>query len=205
MSSRDNRFFLQTLSPVKDHSGRIIAVTVVSKDITKRKAMEEELRALSLTDELTGLYNRRGFIALAEQCFRLANRMNMKVPVGYADLDGLKAINDSFGHQEGDKALIEAADAFRESFRDSDIIARLGGDEFVVVPIANNGAGIEAALDRLQKNIALRNQQEGRLYTLSVSIGVTYYDPQNPCSIDEILDRGDKMMYKQKKAKSVDK
>ncbi len=203
MSSRDNRFFLQTLSPVKDQSGKIIAVTVVSKDITNRKTMEEELRALSLTDELTGLYNRRGFIALAEQCFRLANRMHMKVPVGYADLDGLKAINDSFGHQEGDKALVEAADAFRESFRDSDIIARLGGDEFVVVPIANNGSGIEAALDRLQKNIALRNQREGRNYRLSVSIGVTYYDPRNPCTIEEILDRGDKIMYEQKKAKSI--
>jgi len=201
MSERDGKFFLQTLSPVKDQSGRIIAVTVVSKDITNRKNMEEELRALSLTDELTGLYNRRGFMTLADQCFKLANRMNIKVPVGYADLDGLKAINDSFGHQEGDKALVEAAEAFRESFRDSDIIARLGGDEFVVVPIANNGSGIEAALERLQKNIVRRNEQEGRNYTLSVSIGITYYDPLTPCTIEEILDRGDKLMYEQKKAK----
>ncbi|UCG78460.1 MAG: diguanylate cyclase, partial [Nitrospirota bacterium] len=97
-SPRDDRYFLQTMSPVKDHDGNIFAVSVISKNITDRKRMEEDLRNLSLTDQLTGLYNRRGFFALAEQQLKMSNRMKVGIYMLYADIDNLKEINDTYGH-----------------------------------------------------------------------------------------------------------
>jgi PAS domain S-box-containing protein len=127
-SSRDGRYFLQTFSPIKEKDRYVTAVTIVSKDITKRKLMEEKLRTASVTDELTGLYNRRGFFILAEQQFKLASRENKSIYVVSADLDYLKIINDSLGHRTGDLALKETATILKETFRKSDIIARVGGD-----------------------------------------------------------------------------
>lgn len=199
-SGRDNEYFLLTLSPVAEPDGKIIAVTVVSKKITPLKRMEEELRALSLTDPLTGLYNRRGFMTLAEQHLKIANRLRNKLFMLYADLDGLKIINDTFGHQEGDRVLAEAASILRETFRESDIIARIGGDEFVVMPVGTTQAEVEAITDRLQKRLKARNDVNQN-YRLSISFGVSQYDPGNPCSIDELLSRGDTEMYEQKKLK----
>ncbi|MHB8881985.1 MAG: GGDEF domain-containing protein [Thermodesulfovibrionales bacterium] len=201
-SRRDERYFLQTLSPVKNDDGAVIAITVVSKDITDRKQMEEELRSLSLTDSLTGLYNRRGFLTLTEQYFKIAQRLKNRVSVLYADLDDLKVINDNLGHQEGDKALIEAAGVLRETFRESDIVARIGGDEFVVMPAALGSATIQSVIDRFQANIAAANAREDRTYRLSISFGFAEYDPAHPCSVDELLARGDRMMYEHKKGKN---
>lgn len=201
-SQRDNRYFLQTLSPVKDQNGSIVAVTVISKDITDRKRMEEDLRSLSLTDELTGLYNRRGFLALADQYLKIVNRMKNTISILYADLDELKTINDTLGHKEGDRAIIEAARILKETFRESDVAARIGGDEFVVMPAAISNASLETVLERLQKNIALANAQAGRTYQISISYGVAFYDPDQPCTIGELLNRGDRMMYENKKNKN---
>jgi diguanylate cyclase (GGDEF)-like protein len=200
-SKRDGRFFLQTLSPVRDKDGTILAVTVVSKDISDRRRMEEELRELSLTDELTGLYNRRGFMTFADQYVKITNRMKSSISMLYADLDGLKVINDAFGHIEGDAALSEFAEVLKETFRESDIVARIGGDEFVVMPVALGKATVEAALERLNKNIASINSGENRKYRLAISYGIAFYDPAAPCSIEELLRRGDKMMYENKKSK----
>ncbi len=201
-SKRDGRYFLQTLSPVKDQEGNIVSVTVISKDISDRKRMEEELRSLSLTDPLTGLHNRRGFLALAEQYLKIVNRMKNKMSILYADLDHLKTINDTFGHQEGDKALIEVAGILRETFRESDVAARIGGDEFVVMPAAVNNALLDLVLERLHKNIAQVNAQSSRNYKISISYGIAFYDPEQPCSIEELLNRGDRMMYENKKSKN---
>jgi len=202
MSKRDNNYFLQTLSPVKDQDGKIVAITVISKDISDRKRMEEELRSLSLTDELTGLYNRRGFLALADQYLKIVNRMKNKISILYADLDDLKTINDVFGHKEGDRAIIEAAGILRETFRESDVAARIGGDEFVVMPAVISNASLETVIARLHNNIALVNAQAGRSYQISISYGIALYDPEEPCTIGELLDRGDKMMYENKKSKN---
>ncbi|MBI5632591.1 MAG: diguanylate cyclase [Nitrospirae bacterium] len=202
MSKRDNRYFLQTLSPVKDQEGSIVAITVISKDISDRKRMEEELRSLSLTDELTGLYNRRGFLALADQYFKIVNRMKNKISILYADLDDLKTINDTFGHTEGDKAIIEAAGILRETFRESDVAARIGGDEFVVMPAVISNVSLDMVIERLHKNIAQVNAQPGRSYQISISYGIAYYDPEQPCTIEELLNRGDRMMYENKKSKN---
>ncbi len=200
-SQRDNRYFLRTLSPVTDRGGKITAVTVISKQINERKQMEEELRALLLTDELTGLYNRRGFFTLAGQQLKISSRLKRGVSFLSADLDNLKAINDTLGHKEGDLALIEIADILKESFRESDIIARIGGDEFVILFPANITGDSEMLTARLKRNLEEYNQNRSRGYKLSISFGIAYYDPEEPHSIDELLAQADKMMYSQKRNK----
>ena len=196
-STRDDNYFLLTLSPVIESEGEITAVTVVSKRITEMKKMEEELRTLSLTDALTGLYNRRGFMTLAEQHLKIANRLKARVFMLYADLDNLKLINDSFGHQEGDTALKETAQILRETFREADIVSRIGGDEFVVMPIGNSERETESVNLRLQNNLDSNNNKRNK-YTLSLSIGITHYDPEHPVTLEELLFQGDKLMYEQK-------
>jgi diguanylate cyclase (GGDEF)-like protein/PAS domain S-box-containing protein len=197
---KDGRYFLLTLSPVKKEE-RVIAVTVVSKDITEYKEMEEALRTLSLTDELTGLYNRRGFFTLTDQFLKLARRQKKGIFMLYADIDNLKEINDTFGHKEGDTALIETADILKKNYRESDIIARIGGDEFVVIPIGTTGDNIDIITSRFEKSVEIYNSKSKREYNLSLSYGLAYYDPENPCSIDELLIQADKTMYEHKRYK----
>jgi len=174
---------------------------VLFTDITDRKKMEDESLALSITDQLTGLHNRRGFLSLAGQQLKLSDRNKKGVELFFADLDLLKWINDTLGHEEGDKALIEAANIFRETFRTSDIIARLGGDEFAILAIDIKGVNPEAFTARLQHLIDTQNNRENRKHKLSISVGCSYYDPENPCSIDELMARADKLMYEQKQKK----
>ncbi|MCX5830675.1 MAG: diguanylate cyclase [Deltaproteobacteria bacterium] len=166
-----------------------------------REKLEEELRSLSITDPLTGLNNRRGFLSLAEQQLKLSNRNMRGVQLYFADLDGLKWINDTLGHEEGDKALIEAAIVFKETFRTSDIVARLGGDEYAALAVDIPDANSEIFTARLQSLIEIRNNQGNRKYRLSISVGCSYYDPENPCSIDELMASADKLMYEQKQNK----
>ncbi len=198
-SERDNEYFLLTLSPVKDADGDTTAVTVVSKKISDLKHMEENLRALSLTDELTGIYNRRGFLTLADQHLKAAKRAKNRVFMLYADLDDLKIINDTFGHGEGDRALIDVSNILKETYRESDIIARIGGDEFVVMPVGTSDSCTDIILSRLGKNLEAYNSTKNPGYRLSMSLGIAYFDPENPCSVDELLAQGDRMMYEEKK------
>lgn len=200
-SSRDGRCFLQTLSPVRDTRGNLIAITIVSKDITELELLEEKLKALSITDELTGLYNRRGFLALAEQALRLANRNGKGAYMLYVDLDGLKQINDTFGHKAGDLALVEMANVLKNSFRDSDAIGRIGGDEFVLFPVETTETSVELISSRLYDSLKTFNDTSSREYTLSASVGVSYYDPENPRTLDELLMEADRRMYEQKNRK----
>lgn len=203
-SQRDNEYFLFTLSPVKDPDGNTTAVTVVSKKITELKRLEDNLRALSLTDELTGLYNRRGFLTLADQHLRVAKRLKNKVYMLYTDVDDLKVINDNSGHRQGDLALIDIAAILKETYRESDIIARIGGDEFAVMPVGNTSDSIEVITERLQRNLDRHNQTVGRGYTLSMSVGIADYDPEHPCSVDELLNAGDRKMYKEKRHRKAE-
>lgn len=198
-SYRDDRYFIRTLSPVRDAYGKVTAVTIVSKDISQLKMMEEKLRALSITDELTGLYNRRGFLVLAEQQLRLADRDRTGIFMLYADMDKLKMINDNFGHEEGDRAIMEVAKILRAMYRKSDVIARIGGDEFVVIPVGTSEDNKNIIAYRLQENLEKHNKEKKGAYNLSLSVGITYYDPENPCTIDELLSHGDQIMYEQKR------
>jgi diguanylate cyclase (GGDEF)-like protein len=166
-----------------------------------REKFEEDLRNLAITDPLTGLDNRRGFLSLAEQQLKLSARNKRGVLLYFADIDGLKWINDTLGHMEGDKALLEAAGVLQETFRTSDIIARLGGDEFAALAVDITEANSEIFSARLQSLIETRNNQENRRYRLSISIGCSYYDPENPRSLDELMTHADQLMYEQKQNK----
>jgi diguanylate cyclase (GGDEF)-like protein/PAS domain S-box-containing protein len=200
-SQTDGTYFLRTLSPVQAPDGKTIAVSVISKDITQLKHLEEKLRLLSLTDELTGIYNRRGFFMLADQQLKMAKRLKGKTFMLFADLDNLKGINDSFGHKEGDSALIETAQILKKTCRDSDIIARIGGDEFAVFPVGTTEAFADIITDRLQKLLDAHNAKGSRPYTLSISFGITQSDEKAPLSLQDLLVQADRMMYEQKRKK----
>lgn len=186
---------------IEDESGNFLGIEGILRDVTGRKQMEEELRSMSLRDELTGLYNRRGLITLAAQELKMADRLKRGIFILYADLDGLKVINDTLGHEEGDRAIKETAVILKETFRNSDIIARVGGDEFVIIPIGTAGDNLDAITSRLQKNIDRQNEKISRNYKLSLSVGIAYYDPENPTTIDELLTMADALMYAQKRNK----
>ncbi|MGA3085574.1 MAG: diguanylate cyclase [Thermodesulfobacteriota bacterium] len=169
------------------------------RDVTQRKQGEERLRTLSLVDDLTGIYNRRGFLTLAEQELKLANRLKRGMFLLFADLDDLKDINDTYGHQEGDRALIAVGNVIKETYRDPDIIARIGGDEFVVLAI--EGASESSAENlriRLNHNLGIFNARERRRYSLILSMGVVRYDPDHPASIEDLIAEADKRMYEEK-------
>ncbi len=168
---------------------------------SKRQQMEEELRALLLVDELTGLYNRRGFLTLALQELKLAHRLKKRMILVFADLDDLKRINDTLGHPEGDRALIKTAGILKETFRESDIVARIGGDEFVVLAVENQENSALRVNTRLQEKIKAHNAKATSPLKLSVSVGIACYDPRSPCSIDELLARADNSMYERKRSK----
>ena len=161
---------------------------------------EEALLALSLIDELTGLYNRRRFFVLTEQSLKLSIRTKKRLLLLFIDMDDLKWINDHHGHNEGDQALIDLANILKKTFRQSDIVARIGGDEFVVLSESTDESG-QIVLTRLYENIKDHNAKGARRYTLSVSVGATQFDPNHPVSIDELLSKADALMYAQKRKK----
>jgi len=161
---------------------------------------EEELLALSLIDELTGLYNRRRFLVLTEQYLKQSVRIKKKSLLLFIDMDNLKWINDHHGHNEGDQTLKDFANILKKTFRESDIVARIGGDEFVVLLESKDENG-EIVLTRLDENIKHYNAKKSRHYDLSISVGTTQFDPEHPISIDELLSKADALMYAQKRRK----
>jgi diguanylate cyclase (GGDEF)-like protein len=164
----------------------------------KQALLDRELRHLAVTDELTCLYNRRGFFAAAAQQLKLAIRKEQNFLLLYCDVDNLKKINDSYGHREGDLALIRTADALEQAFRDSDILARLGGDEFVVLASEASSQTQEVLLRRLEKNLKKSSASESR-YQLSLSVGVARFDPKCAISLGELMAQADEAMYEQKR------
>ena len=167
----------------------------------KQSLLDRELQSLALTDDLTCLYNRRAFLALATQQVRHMRRKGEGLLLFFADLDRLKDINDSFGHHEGDLALIRAADALEQTFRDSDIIARWGGDEFAVLALEATCQNQEAMLRRLERSLRKSNADESR-YKLSLSVGVARFDPNDELSVGELIEQADLAMYQEKKRKA---
>ena len=172
----------------------------IARDATERRRTEEEIRLMAIIDTLTGLYNRRGFITLAEQQMKTALRARNKLLLFFIDLDGLKFINDTLGHEEGDNAIKRTSAILKRTFRDSDIITRLGGDEFAVL-VADNVELPEVIMKRLQRKTDDENAVSDIPYQISMSIGVADYDPSAPCSIHELMSRADELMYQQKKEK----
>ncbi len=198
---------------VKERTAELAqANELLERDIAARKIVEQELtlkaqelakvnaelESLSLTDDLTGLYNRRGFRALAEHRIRLALRSGDAFSIVFVDLDGLKQINDKFGHQEGNLVLMETADVLRASFRSSDIVARLGGDEFAIF-IAETGE--DEIAKRMQQRFDQRNAVTNRPCPLSFSAGIVSWQPGDHANVDYLLGRADALMYQQKQKK----
>jgi diguanylate cyclase (GGDEF)-like protein len=173
------------------------------KLLAKVKQSEQRYRELSLLDELTSLYNRRGFDFLAEQQLKKADRTKNGMLLLYADVDNVKWINDKFGHQEGDRVLIDSAGILRKHIRKSDILARIGGDEFVALIDKTTDNLPQILSKRLMENIFIYNISAARDYKLFLSFGFAHYDPASPCSIQELLDRADKSMYEQKRKKNT--
>jgi diguanylate cyclase (GGDEF)-like protein/PAS domain S-box-containing protein len=204
------RTFSATKGPIRNERGEITGLFGIMREITRQKRAErrlreqaEELRALSLVDELTGLYNRRGFTTLAQQQLATARRLGKKVALLFVDLDGLKPINDHFGHEAGDRALVAAADLLRACFRESDVIGRLGGDEFSVAAMEVSPGVVEVFSRRLERALAAFNASSNEPWMLAFSMGSVEFDPGAPQSLAELLQRADELMYAQKRARRV--
>lgn len=169
----------------------------------ERHRMQAELRDLSFMDELTGLYNRRGFLTLAAQQLKTARRQAKECLLFYADLDGLKEINDTYGHREGDRAIVETAEVLKETFRASDILARPGGDEFTVLAVDAGSDRLKAITARLEEVLAQHNARPDRLYNLSLSYGVGVYSPSKDVTLEELMADADGKLYKVKRARKA--
>jgi len=185
---------------VKDEVSTSVLARAVRYGIERHQLLSA-LRSLSLIDDLTGLYNRRGFADLGEQYLKLARRTARGVAVVFLDLDHFKAINDSLGHHVGDRALQRVADILRATFRRSDIIARLGGDEFAVLALEASGESAEALIDRLRERFRHFNESEGEPYSLSASIGMARHDGDLRMRLEDLLAQADGSMYDEKRGK----
>jgi diguanylate cyclase (GGDEF)-like protein len=169
-------------------------------EATLRKEMEAKVLRLSLTDDMTGLNNRRGFLLRAEQMLKLVDRVHTRGWLIYIDLDGLKEVNDRLGHDAGDRLIASAAKVLRESFRDSDILGRVGGDEFVVFATGSSTPATEIE-ERLNQNIAHQNLCHPSEPQLSMSIGVIRCDPHSLHNLEEMIHQADAAMYIEKRRK----
>jgi diguanylate cyclase (GGDEF)-like protein len=194
------RLSYQQLDALQRLSRQAIAQMELIQEVRNRKQAEIEGRQLSLTDELTGLHNRRGFFLLAEQELKIAHRMKLLCWVIFIDLDGLKQINDTLGHDTGDALIVDAAQLLKQSFRNLDIVARLGGDEFIIF-ISSHFKDADSIHVHLQANITKFNQQQKRSYQLSMSMGVERYSPETNMSLGQLVAKSDELMYTHKRLK----
>jgi two-component system cell cycle response regulator len=157
------------------------------------------LRARTIVDDLTGLYNRRGFFTLGEQTLKLMRRKGRELIVVFVDLDGLKRVNDAYGHERGDEHIREAATLLRATFRDSDIVARIGGDEFAVVANETDGSSVSTIISRLKAALEAYNVPLAPERHLSMSIGAVCHNVIADAGLSELLARADTEMYADKR------
>jgi diguanylate cyclase (GGDEF)-like protein/PAS domain S-box-containing protein len=199
--------------------GTLLFFDGILLDITERKRTErklehalqdlqksnDELAGLSLTDDLTGLNNRRGFFTLGQQQMKIAKRLRKDIFLIYTDVDQLKQTNDTFGHPAGDRLLTTVAVILKETLRESDIVARIGGDEFAVLAMRSQRGGEKALLGRLEEKIRAHNLKNPKRLHLSLSMGIVRFDPREYSSLEEFLAHADYLMYQQKRSKAAQK
>ncbi len=179
--------------------GETASITAILHDISERKHAETTLRSMALMDELTGLYNRRGFLALAEEELSQARRQGWPVLLFYGDLDEFKKINDTHGHAQGDRALMDVAGLLRSVFRESDVIGRVGGDEFsALVPYGTPGTETRIR-ERLRERLAEFVATAARPYRLSLSLGAARSGVEDTRSLAELLDAADMSLLERKR------
>ncbi len=182
--------------------GLFVLIYFVNRDILLDRLQIAELKNLSVTDELTGLNNRRGFIQQAKHRLHETILNKKKLFLYFIDMDDLKVINDTLGHEYGDRAIKTLSEILKQSFRLTDVIARLGGDEFAVI-MTDEHVHPSVIYQRLQKKISEYNSTNKEPFKLSISIGHTEFDPSSPMSIEEVIQEADKKMYKQKKERKA--
>ncbi len=180
-------------------AGGLISSYVAHKTMSELKKSKERFKELSMVDELTGLLNRRGFVRELEKQLQTSTRNRSTSFLLFLDLNDFKKINDRFGHEIGDEALMETAKILQATFRGSDTIGRFGGDEFAVLaPQVTDTDDSRAIHERIEENVRQWNREAKAEYELSLSFGIARFSPTTPCSVDELLKKADALMYKQK-------
>lgn len=179
-------------------NNQILEIVGVIRDIHELKTSIEKMKELAFKDELTGIYNRRGIFQLLEKTFFQAQRYGLNLELYYCDLNDFKKINDEFGHDIGDSALIDFTNILKRTLRKSDTLGRVGGDEFIFFAISNTftKSNIE---NRLKKAVEDFNHSAGRPYKLSFSLGKVKYDPLLHISPDDLISEADFLMYQNKR------
>jgi diguanylate cyclase (GGDEF)-like protein/PAS domain S-box-containing protein len=192
----------------RSDEGEPARVLGIAEDFTSRRREEDHLREMALIDELTGLRNRRGFVAISEQYARIALRQGQQFAVFFIDLDRFKFINDTFGHGEGDRALKAAAATLEKTFRSSDILCRFGGDEFAALAVDTAEQGSEILTSRIRRNIEEWNAASSRPYRIDFSIGNAIFNPAKnegaragTSPFEAALRAADQAMYRDKNAR----
>jgi len=195
-----NTVFLDVRSVPSDWDGETMTLSVF-RNITEATQLRKELEQMSLTDDLTGLYNRRGFKILSERMLKLARRLQSRMFILFADMDGLKAINDSLGYLEGDKAIRTMASFFKSAFREADLVARMGGDEFAVMGLINENFIPHRLIDRMNEFIHSFNEKGESKFKLALSMGIENVPYDSPAPIEEPLNSADTKMREEKQKK----
>jgi two-component system cell cycle response regulator len=188
---------LEVSSRIIQHLKRTLVLATI-RDVTALFAQFEKLNHQCLTDELTGLYNRRGFLRIGHHQGELACREGRRVIVIFADMDGLKGINDLYGHAAGDAAIRDLAYILQSSLRGADIVARIGGDEFVILTTIQQDDCAKALIERLDRQVNAFNREHSREYVLKVSFGVSVVEPHERVDLAEVIKRADLEMYREK-------
>lgn len=183
---------------IKGDLDRALLVRSLRYALERHRTMSR-LQRLSMVDELTGLLNRRGFLEIARQHLKIAQRSQRPLVLFFIDLDGLKIINDQFGHRSGDQALRKVAAILRATFRSSDVLARLGGDEFTVLAINAEDGGDKMSA-RLRAHLSEHNLNNPA-FPLSLSLGFSLYNPASKIQIEDLLDLADRQLYIEKREK----
>jgi diguanylate cyclase (GGDEF)-like protein len=185
---------------------RIKAEQQLNSAVKDLEKMNSELKSIYLIDELTGLMNRRGFYLNGGNMFKSAMVTGGRLILCFIDMDGLKTINDTYGHSEGDTAIKAVAGILSKSFGKEDIIARLGGDEFTaIIPNRSTESEMTSIKERIKHNFDIYNLYSQKPYNLSISIGFSPFLPGRRLTFEELILEADQRLYEQKKKRTLHK